>query len=356
MNQEAGIQSWPEVYSRLLQRGHLSRQDCAWAMSEIMRGQATSAQIAGFLMALHAKGETVEEMRGLADEMLAHATRIQAPEPSLDVVGTGGDRAHTVNISTMAAMVCAAAGVTVVKHGNRAASSKSGSADVLEALGIDLSLPASRVGELVGEVGITFCFAQQFHPSMRHAAGTRREIGVPTAFNFLGPLTNPGQPTYAAVGCADARMAPILAGVFAGRGRDAAVFRATTVWMSSPWRRPRRSGGCATAMLSNTNSIHSDWVWRWLRPRRCEAGTRHTTRRWCVTCSPGRRVPCETRWSSTPGPRWLWPLRTTPGAPMLPCMRMCGPGWSGPLLRLTPGPPRIWSSAGSRRLGPSRRD
>ena len=140
-------------------------------------------------------------------------------------MGTGGDRAHTVNISTMAAMVCAAAGVTVVKHGNRAASSKSGSADVLEALGIDLSLPASRVGELVGEVGITFCFAQQFHPSMRHAAGTRREIGVPTAFNFLGPLTNPGQPTYAAVGCADARMAPILAGVFAGRGRDAAVFR-----------------------------------------------------------------------------------------------------------------------------------
>ncbi len=225
MNQEAGIQSWPEVYSRLLQRGHLSRQDCAWAMSEIMRGQATSAQIAGFLMALHAKGETVEEMRGLADEMLAHATRIQAPEPSLDVVGTGGDRAHTVNISTMAAMVCAAAGVPVVKHGNRAASSQSGSADVLEALGIDLSLPVARVGEVVGEVGITFCFAQLFHPSMRHAAGTRREIGVPTAFNFLGPLTNPGQPTYAAVGCADARMAPILAGVFAGRGRDAAVFR-----------------------------------------------------------------------------------------------------------------------------------
>ncbi len=225
MNHDHGITSWPEVYSRLLQRGHLARQDCAWAMGAIMRGEATPAQIAGFLMALHAKGETVEEMRGLADEMLAHATRIEAPDPSLDVVGTGGDRAHTVNISTMAAMVCAAAGVPVVKHGNRAASSTSGSADVLEALGIDLALPADRVAALVHEVGITFCFAQRFHPSMRHAAGTRRELGVPTAFNFLGPLTNPGQPTYAAVGVADARMAPIVAGVFAGRGRDAAVFR-----------------------------------------------------------------------------------------------------------------------------------
>jgi anthranilate phosphoribosyltransferase len=194
-------------------------------MGEIMSGGATPSQIAGFLMALHAKGETVEEMRGLADEMLAHATRIQAPELSLDVVGTGGDRAQTVNISTMAAMVCAAAGVSVVKHGNRAASSRSGSADVLEALGIDLTLPAARVEALAHEVGITFCFAQQFHPSMRHVAGTRRELGVPTAFNFLGPLTNPGQPTYAAVGVADARMAPIIAGVFAGRGRDAAVFR-----------------------------------------------------------------------------------------------------------------------------------
>ena len=221
----AGKHSWPETYSQLLQRGHLSRQECAWAMGEMMRGEATPAQIAGFLMALHAKGETVEEMRGLADEMLAHATRIEAPHPSVDVVGTGGDRAHTVNISTMAAMVCAAAGVPVVKHGNRAASSASGSADVLEALGIDLSLSASRVEALVHEVGLTFCFAQQFHPSMRHAAGTRRELGVPTAFNFLGPLTNPGQPTYAAVGVADARMAPIIAGVFAGRGRDAAVFR-----------------------------------------------------------------------------------------------------------------------------------
>lgn len=217
--------TWAQVYTRLLQRGHLGRAECAWAMGQIMTGEASAVQVAGFLMALRAKGETVEEMLGLADEMLTHAVRITAPPASLDVVGTGGDRAHTVNISTMAALVCAGAGVTVVKHGNRAASSSSGSADVLEALGVDLTLPTVQVEQVALEAGITFCFAQLFHPSMRHAAAARRELGVGTAFNFLGPLTNPAQPTYAAVGVADPRMAPIMAGVFAGRGRDAAVFR-----------------------------------------------------------------------------------------------------------------------------------
>jgi len=194
-------------------------------MDQIMSGAASPVQVAGFLIALRAKGESVEEMRGLADQMLAHATRIEVAGPSLDIVGTGGDRAHTVNISTMSAMVCAAAGVTVVKHGNRAASSSSGSADVLEALGIDLTLSAQKVAAIAGEAGITFCFAQLFHPSMRHAAAARSQLGIGTAFNFLGPLTNPAQPTFAAVGVADRRMAPILAGVFAGRGKDAAVFR-----------------------------------------------------------------------------------------------------------------------------------
>ncbi len=217
--------SWPDLYTRLLAGQSLTHADCVWAMGQIMTGSATAVQVAGFVMALRAKGETVEEMRGLADEMLVHAIRIEAPEPSLDIVGTGGDRAHTVNISTMASIVCAAADVTIVKHGNRAASSASGSADVLEALGVALTASPERVEQLAQEVGITFCFAQQFHPSMRHAAVARRELGVGTAFNFLGPLTNPGQPTYAAVGVADARMAPILAGVFAGRRRPAAVFR-----------------------------------------------------------------------------------------------------------------------------------
>ena len=217
--------TWPTIFTSLLSRQDLGATESGWAMDQIMSGDASPAQVAGFLMALRAKGETVEEMRGLADMMLAHSSRIEVAGTTLDIVGTGGDRAHTVNISTMASLVAAASGVRVVKHGNRASSSSSGSADVLEALGINLTLPPSDVAAVVDKAGITFCFAQQFHPAMRHAAAARRDLGIGTAFNFLGPLTNPAQPTYAAVGVADARMAPLIAGVFAGRGKDAAVFR-----------------------------------------------------------------------------------------------------------------------------------
>jgi anthranilate phosphoribosyltransferase len=217
--------TWPALLTDLIAGRDLDRTTAEWAMAQIMTGEATPSQVAGFLIGLRAKGESIEEMRGLAEQMLAHARRIEVPGPSLDIVGTGGDRAHTVNISTMSSMVAAAAGVRLVKHGNRAASSSSGSADVLEALGVDLTLPPERVVEVASEAGITFCFAQTFHPSFRHTAVPRRDLGVGTAFNFLGPLTNPAQPTYAAVGCADARMAPLLAGVFADRGKDAAVFR-----------------------------------------------------------------------------------------------------------------------------------
>ncbi|MEP7193286.1 MAG: anthranilate phosphoribosyltransferase [Actinomycetota bacterium] len=217
--------TWPTIFTALLGGQDLGTTESAWAMDQIMSGEASPVQVAGFLMALRAKGETVDEMRGLADMMLSHASRITVEGTTLDIVGTGGDRAHTVNISTMAALVAAASGVRVVKHGNRAASSSSGSADVLEALGINLSLSPSQVAEVVDRAGITFCFAQQFHPSMRHAAVARRDLGIGTVFNFLGPLTNPAQPTFAAVGVADARMAPLMAGVFAGRGKDAVVFR-----------------------------------------------------------------------------------------------------------------------------------
>lgn len=217
--------TWPEVLTRLLSGDDLDVSDASWAMDQVMSGEASPAQLAAFLTALRAKGETVEEMRGLADMMLKHAHRFEVSGPALDIVGTGGDRAHTVNISTMSAVVAAAAGVPVVKHGNRAASSRSGAADMLEALGVRLDLTPHRVAEIVGEVGITFCFATAFHPSMRHAAPVRRDLGIPTAFNFLGPLTNPGQPSYSAIGVSDARMAPLMAGVFAGRGRRAAVFR-----------------------------------------------------------------------------------------------------------------------------------
>jgi anthranilate phosphoribosyltransferase len=217
--------SWPDLLTALLRGQDLTMDQASWAMEEVMSGEASPVQLAGFLVALRAKGESVAEMRGLADVMLAHATRIEVPGPSLDIVGTGGDRSHTVNISTMAAVVIAASGLRVVKHGNRAASSSSGSADVLEALGVNLALTPERVAAVALEAGITFCFAQTFHPAMRHAAVARAGLGIGTAFNALGPLTNPAQPTYAAVGVADLRLAPLLAGVFAGRGRDAAVFR-----------------------------------------------------------------------------------------------------------------------------------
>ncbi len=157
--------------------------------------------------------------------MLDHAVRIEVDGPCVDVVGTGGDRRNTVNISTMAALVVAGAGARVVKHGNRAASSSTGSADVLEALGVDLDLPVDRVAAVAERVGITFCFAQRFHPAMRHAGAVRAGLGVATAFNFLGPLTNPAQPVASAIGVADPRMAAVMAGVLAARGRSALVFR-----------------------------------------------------------------------------------------------------------------------------------
>jgi len=217
--------TWSHLISALLAGRDLNRAETAWAMAEVMDGAAAPVPLAGFLVALRAKGETVEEMTGLVDTMLRHAVRIEVPGPCVDVVGTGGDQRHTVNISTMAAIVVAGTGRRVVKHGNRAASSSSGAADVLERLGVRLDLPPARVAELAGEVGITFCFAQVFHPSMRHAGAVRAGLGVPTAFNFLGPLTNPAQPAAAAVGVADARMAPIMAGVLAERGTSAVLFR-----------------------------------------------------------------------------------------------------------------------------------
>ncbi|MDG4765153.1 anthranilate phosphoribosyltransferase [Solwaraspora sp. WMMD406] len=224
-----GERSWPHLLSMLLAGQELSTADTAWAMGEVMSGAATSAQIAGFVTALRAKGETPAELAGLVETMLANAVPVELADAirsdAVDVVGTGGDRAHTVNISTMAAIVVAAAGARVVKHGNRAASSSCGAADLLEYFGIPLDLGPAAVVRCVTEVGIAFCFAARFHPGMRHAGATRRELGVPTAFNFLGPLTNPARPRAGAIGCFDARMAPVMARVFAGRGDSALVLR-----------------------------------------------------------------------------------------------------------------------------------
>ena len=216
--------TWPALLSALIKGETLTADEASWAMNEIMDGAASPVQIAGFGVALRMKGETAAELSGLAEAMLGHATPISIPGPLVDLVGTGGDRAHTVNISTMGAIVAAAAGARVAKHGNRAASSACGAADVLEALEIVIDLPPEASVRLVQEVGIAFLFAPLYHPALRHTAVPRRELGVPTVFNSLGPVANPARPGAQAVGVADPRMGAIIAGVLAGRGCSALVF------------------------------------------------------------------------------------------------------------------------------------
>ncbi|MBQ1087852.1 anthranilate phosphoribosyltransferase [Streptomyces sp. B93] len=221
----AAGRSWPVLLNGLLDGQDLSADATAWAMGRIMSGEATDAQIAGFAVALRAKGETVEEISGMVRTMYEHANVIEVPGDTVDIVGTGGDGAKTVNISTMSSIVIAGTGAKVVKHGSRAASSASGASDVLEKLGVNLELSPQRVAEVAEEAGITFCFAVKFHPALRHVAAARGQLGIRTTFNFLGPLTNPAKVRAQAVGVASLRMAPIMAGVLAERGNSSLVFR-----------------------------------------------------------------------------------------------------------------------------------
>jgi anthranilate phosphoribosyltransferase len=222
---DASAPTWPSLLTSLLHKHDLAADETAWVMAQVMSGEATPVQIAGFVVALRAKGETADEVTGLANTMLKFANPVPVTGAALDIVGTGGDRSHTVNISTMAAIVAAATGVPVAKHGNRAASSSCGAADVLEELGVAIDLGGEGFAACFAEVGIGFCFAPIYHPALRHAAVTRSELGVPTVFNFLGPLANPARPDASAVGVADARMAAVIASVLAGRGNRALVFR-----------------------------------------------------------------------------------------------------------------------------------
>jgi anthranilate phosphoribosyltransferase len=217
--------TWPAVLGSLMARSDLSISQSTWAMEQIVGGLASEAQIAAFLIALRMKGETVAEVVGFRDAILDAAVPLDVDPMAVDIVGTGGDVVGTVNVSTMAAIVIAAAGVPVVKHGNRASSSKSGSSDVLAALGLDLSLDAGRVAETLRRVGLTFAFASAFHPGFKHAAAVRKDLGVPTVFNFLGPLVNPARCEANAVGVANPDLVPIITGVFQTRGATALVFR-----------------------------------------------------------------------------------------------------------------------------------
>jgi anthranilate phosphoribosyltransferase len=216
---------WPSILSRLTAGQSLSAEESAQAMLAIMEGDATPAQVGGFLMALRTKGETAEEIAGLARTALDKAQPVATPGPVVDTCGTGGDRSGTFNISTISAIVVAGAGVVVAKHGNRAASSHCGSADLLEALGVAIDLKPAGVERCLREAGIGFMFAPVFHPAMANAAPIRRELRVPTVFNFLGPLTNPARPAAQVAGVSDPRMLPLLAQVLAERGTRAKVFR-----------------------------------------------------------------------------------------------------------------------------------
>ncbi|EST34169.1 anthranilate phosphoribosyltransferase [Streptomyces roseochromogenus] len=225
MSAQSQGRSWPKLLDSLLRRSDLHARDTAWAMDQVMSGAAPPAALAGLLVALRAKGETVEEVEGLVRSAYRHALPLEIAGPALDIVGTGGDGSDSVNVSTMSAIVAAGAGARVVKHGNRSASSACGSADVLEELGVVLDLSPQDVRDVAEDVGITFCFARLFHPAMRHAAPTRRSLGVRTVFNLLGPLCNPARPSAQAVGVADPAAAPLIARVLARRGVSALVFR-----------------------------------------------------------------------------------------------------------------------------------
>lgn len=218
--------TWPNILSTLVEGDDLSISDAEWAMQRVMAGEATSAQLAGLLVALRVKGETVDEIVGFRDAVLANAQPLAVSPDVLDIVGTGGDPYGAVlNISSVASIVAAAAGVPVVKHGNRGASSASGASDVLSALGLNLDIAPDRVAEVLSETGITFAFAALFHPGFRHAGPTRKELGISTLFNILGPLCNPARPNASAVGVASLERVPLVVGVFQTRGATALVYR-----------------------------------------------------------------------------------------------------------------------------------
>ncbi len=243
MNSQA---SWPNILAKLIAKSDLDRSEANWAMSQIMAGDSSEAEIAAFMLALRSKGETVSELAGLVDVMLKQAVLLDTGDDALDIVGTGGDLVGTVNVSSMASILASAAGVPVMKHGSKSASGKTGSSEMLEVLGIKLDLSPKRVAEVFRQTGITFFFAPVFHPAMRHVAPIRKQLGVPTTFNFLGPLANPAQPIATSLGVANAQIAPLMAQELAERGRFGLVSRGndgldeltttttSTVWLVTP--------------------------------------------------------------------------------------------------------------------------
>ena len=217
--------NWNEILRDLDAKHDLTREQSSWALSDIMSGNAPETEVSSFMLALRAKGESVDELAGLVDTMLANALTLETGNDAVDLVGTGGDMFGTVNISTMAAIVTAASGVPVLKHGSRSASGKTGSSEMLQELGVNLELSPEQVATVFKQTGITFFFALVFHPAMKHVAPIRKKLGVPTTFNFLGPLANPAQPLATLLGVANEQIAPLMAQELAQRGRFGLVSR-----------------------------------------------------------------------------------------------------------------------------------
>ena len=247
------VGGWSSVIAQLVSGEHLSSADAEVAMTAILRGEAQPSQIAAFVIALRAKGESADELQGMLAAVIGASGVVELPDNiaarAIDIVGTGGDKSHSVNISTMASLVVAGAGVPVCKHGNRAASSQCGTADVLEALGVKIDLNGEGVAQCVEQAGMGFCFAPKFHPAFRHAGPTRKELGVPTAFNLLGPMANPAQVGYMVVGVGDPSMAHKMAHAIAGRG----VQRAWVVHGHGGLDELSLSGECAVVEMSQGN-------------------------------------------------------------------------------------------------------
>ena len=216
--------TWKSILTKLVQGNHLTAEESEWFVDDLMKGNANPAAVGAVLATQQQLGLTADEIAGAAKAMVSHAVPLEVNRECTDIVGTGGDGAHTVNLSTMGAVIAAAAGVTIVKHGNRAASSKCGAADVLEDLGLPLDLKPEAVGEVGDEVGITFAFARTFHPAMRFVGPIRAALGIPCVFNILGPLTNPANPAHVAIGCANRKVSPIMAAVYASRGQSGLVY------------------------------------------------------------------------------------------------------------------------------------
>ena len=217
--------TWPQLLSKIVSGSDLNRAEASWALGEIMGGKTEAGVIETFLISMRRKGETVDELSGLVDTMLTNSLKLQTGNDAVDIVGTGGDLLGTVNISSMASILTAATGVPVLKHGSRSASGKTGSSEMLESLGIRLDLSPEQIAAVFKETGISFFFAQVFHPAMRFVGPVRKLLAVPTTFNFLGPLANPAQPIATSLGVANRSVAPLMASELAARGRSALVFR-----------------------------------------------------------------------------------------------------------------------------------